>query len=118
MIVHHISMAMSHVSEILPFVVDTASSLGYADLREQQKDAILAFLEGNDVFVALPTGYGKSLCYGCLAWYGTPPTRGHLAKVSAATRSIVHDSTALAGTAFWTVLTSLTDDKDYLGESF
>ena len=46
--------------------MDAASSLGYAHLREQQKDAILTFLEGNDVFMALPTGYGKSLCYGCL----------------------------------------------------
>ncbi len=33
-------------SEILPFVVDAASSLGYADLREQQKDAILPFWRG------------------------------------------------------------------------
>ena len=46
--------------------MEAASSLGYTDLREQQKDAMLTFLEGNDVFVALPSGYGKSLCYGCL----------------------------------------------------
>ena len=54
-------------SEILPFVVDAASSLGYTDLREQHKNAILTFLEGNDVFVALPTGYGINLYYGCLS---------------------------------------------------
>ena len=53
-------------SELVPIVEDAAGSLGYQDLREQQKDAILTFLEGNDVFVALSTGYGKSLCYGCL----------------------------------------------------
>ena len=59
-------MAVRRRSELVPIVEDAAGSLGYRDLREQQKDAILTFLEGNDVFVALPTGYGKSLCYGCL----------------------------------------------------
>ena len=47
--------------------VDTATRiLGYCSLKDKQKEAIVAFLSGKDVFVALPTGYGKSLSYGCL----------------------------------------------------
>ena len=33
-------------------------------LKEEQRDAICSFVGGpDDVFVALPTGYGKSFCY-------------------------------------------------------
>ena len=49
--------------------IDKATrTLGYSYLKDKQKEAIVAFLRREDVFVALPTGYGKSLCYGCLPW--------------------------------------------------
>ena len=40
--------------------------LGYSGLRDNQRKVVLRFLEGNDVFVSLPTGSGKSLCYWIL----------------------------------------------------
>ena len=40
--------------------------LGYENVRQDQFDVVLKFLEGNDMFVSLPTGGGKSLCYACL----------------------------------------------------
>uniref|UniRef100_A0A1X7UPI7 DNA 3'-5' helicase n=1 Tax=Amphimedon queenslandica TaxID=400682 RepID=A0A1X7UPI7_AMPQE len=43
-----------------------AHSCGYEDLKKEQKNAITTFVEGNDVFVCLPTGFGKSVCYFCL----------------------------------------------------
>lgn len=42
------------------------ASLGIKKLKEQQREAIHSFIRGRDVFVALPTSYGKSLIYGCL----------------------------------------------------
>lgn len=35
-------------------------------LKEEQRAAIKAVYQGRDVFVCLPTGYGKSLCYQTL----------------------------------------------------
>ena len=40
--------------------------LGFTEAKEKQKEAVVAFVNGKDVFVSLPTGYGKSLCYTCL----------------------------------------------------
>ena len=42
------------------------ATLGVAELRDKQREAIESFVSGKDVFVALPTGYGKSLCYQIL----------------------------------------------------
>ena len=35
-------------------------------IRKEQLDVVTSFIEGNDVFVSLPTGGGKSLCLACL----------------------------------------------------
>ena len=42
--------------------------LGYRNFKDEQMKVVLAFLIRRDVFVSLPTGYRKSLCYGCLPW--------------------------------------------------
>ena len=39
---------------------------GFSQLREKQRLAVVNFMLGNDVFVSLPTGSGKSLCYWVL----------------------------------------------------
>ena len=37
-----------------------AVSLNVHPLKTKQREAVKAFMKGNDVFVAFPTGYGKS----------------------------------------------------------
>jgi len=46
--------------------LDVASRrMGY-ERFPKQREAVEAFISGRDVFVGLPTSYGKSFCYGCL----------------------------------------------------
>ncbi len=40
--------------------------LGFQVLRQKQIEAVTFFLEGQDVYVSLPTAYGKSAIYGLL----------------------------------------------------
>ena len=40
--------------------------IGLKPLKPKQKEAVMAFLAGNDVFVSLPTGYGKAIIYAIL----------------------------------------------------
>ena len=52
--------------ELKSVVSAAVRSLGYDVVKPEQEQALLAFLRGHDVFVSLPTGYGKSLCYAAL----------------------------------------------------
>ena len=58
----------SHVTEsqLRLIAVESARRLGYATLKDKQLEAIVTFALGNDCFIALPTGYGKSAIYGVL----------------------------------------------------
>ena len=38
----------------------------YSSLKPKQRDVIVEFVLGSDVFAILPTGYSKSLYYACL----------------------------------------------------
>ena len=46
-------------------IEQVAKEFGFA-LKTEQKGAIASFIQGNDVFCCLPTGFGKSLCYSLL----------------------------------------------------
>ena len=46
-------------------IVESIRSLGYESMKEHQRNIIESFVDENDVFAVLPTGYGKSLCYFC-----------------------------------------------------
>ena len=57
---------MQDLKELKSLCVQAAAPLGYASLKPQQLEAIVEFVGGKDVFVVLPTGFGKSLIYACM----------------------------------------------------
>ena len=66
-------MASAGVSEdeveqdhITAIVCVATAAAGFQDLKPEQMQAILEFINGRDIFVSLLTGYGKSLIYGLL----------------------------------------------------
>ena len=55
--------------ESLDDAISTAAAkLGYPVVKDEQREAVKEFMKGRDVFVSLPTGYGKSFCYAVLPW--------------------------------------------------
>ena len=54
---------MSDEGPIEESILHAVRRLGNHDLREQQLHAAKKFLQGNDLFVSLPTGSGKSLIF-------------------------------------------------------
>ena len=51
----------SRIRDSAEAVHEAAASLGFT-LKKEQEKVIVAFTQGHDVFVALPTGFGNSLC--------------------------------------------------------
>ena len=47
-------------------VAYAASRIGVPSLNAHQKQAVRAFVNGKDVFISLPTGFGKSVCFQSL----------------------------------------------------
>jgi superfamily II DNA helicase RecQ len=52
-------------SSLADIVKQAAGSIGF-DLKREQEESIMQLVSGKDVFVSLPTGFGKSLCYTIL----------------------------------------------------
>ena len=40
-----------------------ANAIGFSSLKKEQEKVINKFIAGIDVFVCLPTGFGKSVCF-------------------------------------------------------
>lgn len=52
----------------LPSAIDQASRcMGIQGLKPKQLEALESFVSGKDTFVALPTGYGKSIIFAILS---------------------------------------------------
>ena len=47
-------------------IASSTRDLEYSSLKQEQLLVVVNFLNGNDVFVALATGYSKSPCCICL----------------------------------------------------
>ena len=56
---------MAEVLAVEKAIEEASKQIGIR-LKEKQFEAIKQFCWGNDVFVSLPTGYGKSLIYGVI----------------------------------------------------
>ena len=49
-------------------ITGSGKRLGYDKIKPMQIEALTSFLQGNDVFVYLPTAYGKSIIYAALPY--------------------------------------------------
>ena len=47
-------------------IIKATNKLGRDQMKPEQQTLVEQFISGRDVFGILPTGFGKSLCFGCL----------------------------------------------------
>ena len=52
--------------EVEAALESSARSMGPFNLKKEQKEVIISLVQGSDVFLCLPTGYEKSLCFAML----------------------------------------------------
>ena len=57
----------SRIRDSAKAVHEAAATLGLT-LKKEQEKVIVAFTQGHNVFVALSTGFGNSLCCRCLPY--------------------------------------------------
>ena len=57
---------MTEKMELEDAISTAAVEMSIKELKDKQRQAILTFVRGQDTFVSLPTGYGKSLIYALL----------------------------------------------------
>jgi superfamily II DNA helicase RecQ len=59
-------MAGSSDDRVTIVIRAAAKPLGYEEIRGLQQTALRAFMAGSNVFLSIPMGGGKSLCYAVL----------------------------------------------------
>ena len=59
--------------ELKTVLAKVASQMGYTELQPKQEEVILDSVCGSDVFISLPAGSGKFVCYSLLG--GAPPAK-------------------------------------------
>ena len=59
--IHNVDMASATEA-----VMTAACHMGFSKLTPHQEQATIAFVNGKDVFVSLPTGSGKTVCFALL----------------------------------------------------
>ena len=71
-------MATFSEEDIGEAIASATEKLGYSELRKNQELVVRHFPRERDVFVSLPTGSGKSVCYcllplpnWCLTFFAT-----------------------------------------------
>ena len=64
----------------------TRRELGYQDVKPEQMKVVEVYVQ---VFAVLPTGYGKSLCYGCLSFLSYSTTLKATVRYSSSRYSLI-----------------------------
>ena len=64
--VPRLELTMTFVS-VQQAINQSVKELGYDQPTDDQTEALQKFVSGRDLFISLPTGSGKSLCFACVS---------------------------------------------------